>query len=179
MRLPNVGINNAKKISIHLMNNKELLNTIIESMKKAYEQVQICEQCRGFSVSKVCEICTSNRQKHTLCIVKNHIDMHAIENTLTYKGLYYILGEDFSPSQPKHIIEGVEKIIKTNQCKEVILAFSPSIEGSILLQYMKIVLEKYSVSLTHLSIGIPLNTDIDAVGMDTLQIALQNRKICN
>lgn len=178
MRLPNIGLNNAKRISIYLMNNKKFLKQMIDSMEDVYQNIQICKQCRNFSVSDFCEICSSDRDKDVLCIVKSHIDMFSIEASIVHNGLYYILGEDFNISRPGDVVQQISNIVRTHNCKEVILAFSASIDGSILLNYMKIVLKDLNVKMSHLGVGIPINADIDTVSPDTLQIAMKNRKIC-
>lgn len=176
MKLPNMGVSNARKMSVFLMNNKELLRQMIDAMEDAYHNIHICKQCRNFTSNEICEICSSDRNKDILCIVKSHVDMYAIESAMSHNGLYYILGEGFTPSSPGEAIDKIKQLIIENKIKEVILAFSASVDGSILSNYMKIILKEFNIGITTLGVGIPVNIEIDTLDPNTLQMALKYRK---
>ena len=63
-----------------------------------------------------------------------------------------------------------------NNVEEIILAVKPSIEGETTSLYISKILEKESVKVTRIALGIPIGADMDYVDSLTLELALENRK---
>jgi recombination protein RecR len=54
--------------------------------------------CNTFSETDVCELCADEqRDRALLCVVETPADQMMIEQTLTYKGLYFVLMGRLSP----------------------------------------------------------------------------------
>src|SRR6187455_793963 len=79
--LPGVGPKTAQRMAFQLLergrdNGKHLARIL----KEAMEQIQHCQQCRTFSESTFCKLCSSSqRDSSLLCIVETPVDMVAVE----------------------------------------------------------------------------------------------------
>src|SRR5437762_6337316 len=81
--LPGVGPKTAQRMALQLLtrgrdNGKRLANSLNEAMN----HIGHCQQCRIFSETEYCEICTSTQRDNALlCIVENPVDVSVIEQT--------------------------------------------------------------------------------------------------
>lgn len=123
----------------------------------------------------------SSRDKTTVLVVEEPLDIYAIEATHGYKGTYHVLGGAISPidgitPDQLHIKELVDRI-KKDKVLEVIIATNPSVEGeSTALLLEKVLHEaKPNLKLTRLARGLPLGVDLSYADQITLTAALENR----
>ena len=123
----------------------------------------------------------SSRDKTTILVVEEPLDIYAIEATHGYKGTYHVLGGAVSPidgitPDQLHIEELVERVEK-DKVEEIIIATNPSVEGeSTALLLEKILHEKNpELKLTRLARGLPLGVDLSYADQITLSAALENR----
>jgi recombination protein RecR len=123
----------------------------------------------------------TDRDKTTVLVVEEPLDIYAIEQTNQYKGTYHVLGGALSPidgitPEQLHINELIDRIDKDN-VKEIIIATNPSVEGeSTALLLEKVVHEKYpELKITRLARGLPLGVDLSYADQITLSAALENR----
>ena len=121
------------------------------------------------------------RDKTTVLVVEEPLDIYAIENTHAYKGTYHVLGGAVSPidgitPDKLHIKELISRVEKDGVL-EVIIATNPSIEGeSTALLLQKLLGEKYpDLKITRLARGLPLGVDLSYADQITLSAALENR----
>ena len=137
-KLPGIGKKTALRLVLHLIKNKEE-NTIAltEALNKLRSNIKFCASCHNISDSEVCFICASHKRDHRiLCVVEDAKDVMAIENTSQYNGIYHVIGGVISPMNgvgPTDLkIESLVTRLNQVQCeiKEVILALSPTMEGS-------------------------------------------------
>ena len=121
------------------------------------------------------------RDKATVMVVEEPLDIYAIEQTNSYKGTYHVLGGAISPidgitPEQLHIGELVKRVNDDN-VKEVIIATNPSVEGeSTALLLEKLLHEQNpALKLTRLARGLPLGVDLSYADQITLSAALENR----
>ena len=121
------------------------------------------------------------RDKKTVLVVEEPLDIYAIESTKNYKGTYHVLGGAISPidgitPDQLHIRELISRI-EDDEVEEVIIATNPSVEGeSTALLLEKVLHEtKPSLKLTRLARGLPLGVDLSYADQITLSAALENR----
>ena len=178
MRLPGIGPRSARKAAFFLLNNREkLLGEMIESMKFAYENIKVCE-CGNLDESIPCFLCLERQEEKILCVVRDHMDLYSIRSTKVYRGAYHILGADFMPSS-RNSVEVMGKLRKRVielQVEEVILAFSPSVEGRIMLHYVSSSIADLGLNITHLALGIPIGADFDYIDHETMSAAIVARQ---
>ena len=121
------------------------------------------------------------RDKTTILVVEEPLDIYAIEQTKTYNGTYHVLGGAISPidgitPEQLHIGELIKRVNDDN-AKEVIIATNPSVEGeSTALLLEKLLHEQNpNLKLTRLARGLPLGVDLSYADQITLTAALENR----
>ncbi|MDA7845238.1 recombination protein RecR [Rickettsiales bacterium] len=182
--LPNLGTKSAKKIALHLVNNKEYAIHTSNIISETVKNIMNCELCNNIDQSSICHICSdTKRDKSKLCIVDNIEDLWNIENGHCYNGLYYALN-----IKPSSIAEmqnsNINKLfsqLENEQVKEIIFANSPTTEGQTRLLYISdkiknfISSSKRDISLTALGRGMPIGSEIDYLDDGTIKAAFRSR----
>ncbi len=180
--LPGLGPKSAKRIVIHLMkNNNNITDSLLKLISQLLNSIKLCKICGNIDESNPCKICLEDqRDRSTICIVKDIGDLWAFEQSGIYKGLYHILGENLSSNSPEELDKSISslenRITSSNIMYEIIIAASPTIEGQITSHYIFDVLQKYNLKITTLGCGIPIGGEIDYMDEGTLSAALTSRK---
>ena len=97
--LPGVGPKSAQRMAYHLMqHDREGAAQLAQALSEATESIQHCSRCNTFTEQEVCETCLdSRRDASVLCVVETPADQMMIEQTLTYRGQYFVLMGRLSP----------------------------------------------------------------------------------
>ena len=98
--LPGIGIKSAQRIVFYLLQHDHTEKAVFlsETIQKSLETIQECQICRMYSEKETCEICDDSKRDPTiLCIVETPTDLIAIENTMQFKGRYFVLMGYLSP----------------------------------------------------------------------------------
>ena len=181
--LPGVGPRTAERYAYYLFrSNPKISDTIAESLAKLHSGVKSCPVTFALiDADEEVSSLYSDRDKTTVLVVEEPLDIYAIEQTNQYKGTYHVLGGALSPidgitPEQLHINELIDRIDNDN-VKEVIIATNPSVEGeSTALLLEKVIHEKYSeLKITRLARGLPLGVDLSYADQITLSAALENR----
>ena len=180
-KLPGVGRKTALRLALHLLKQDqgavEMLSRSIVRMK---EDIKHCSGCHNISDSDICEICSSGkRDRKILCVVQDIRDIMAIENTGQYSGLYHVLGGILSPMEgigPNDLnIVSLEKRIREDEIKEIILALPTTVEGDTTNYYLFRKLKDASVLITTLARGVSIGDDIEYADEITLGRSIIHR----
>ncbi len=183
IKLPGIGEKTAVRLAFFLLNSKNdyvysLSNSIIDLKRK----VKLCKICYNFTENEICDICSDiKRDKSIICVVENVSDMFNIEQTGEYEGVYHILHGAFSPINgitfENMKIKELIKRIKKNEVNEIIIATSPTAEGSATAIYIKSEIEKLKkdLKITRIASGIPVGAELEYIDKLTLIEALKNR----
>lgn len=182
-RLPGLGPRSGKRAALMLLKNKErLLKPLLRIMQEACDKVHPCSTCGYFDEQDPCFFCKDERRDpHALCVVSDAGDVWSIENTNIFRGRYHVLGGNLSMLEgigPKDLrIDTLLQRFRTQNIKEVILALSPTIDGTttthfIVQEFQKAALHPH---LTILAKGIPVGGDLEFIDESTLSTALQKR----
>lgn len=169
-------------MALHLLERDKVgAARISKAISCALETVQHCQQCRNFSDTSVCRICSdSGRDQATLCVVETPADVLAVESSAAYRGRYFVLLGRLSPLDgygPEQLgLELLEKQLENGGIEEIILATSATVEGDITAQYIADFASKYSVTSSRLARGIPLGGELEFVDSGTLSRALSGRQ---
>ena len=91
--LPGVGPKSAQRMAFHLLQNDRPGASLLgESLLEAVRNIRHCAMCNTFSEAEVCSTCADDRRDPgILCVVETPADQIMVEQTLTYKGLYFVL----------------------------------------------------------------------------------------
>src|SRR5690348_1978457 len=90
--LPGVGRKTAQRMALQLLTRgRDNAKRLAKCLTEAMEHIGHCQQCRIFSETTLCEICTStHRDPSLLCIVENPIDVFVIEQSGSFRGKYFV-----------------------------------------------------------------------------------------
>lgn len=178
--LPGVGPKSAERIAFHILNtNPDKLTLAITELKA---RIRYCSQCFNLSEKELCGICSDpKRDKHTICIVENPKDIHSMERTRKYTGLYHVLLGKISPLDGigpdklkiKELLNRVEK----QRPKEIIIATSSDIEGETTALYVAKALKPKAVKITRIAYGIPVGSSLEFTDEVTLMRSLEGRQV--
>lgn len=183
--LPGVGPRTAERYAYYLFkSNPKISESIAETLESLHSKVKSCPVTFALidAGEEVSPLYTDpERDRSTILVVEEPLDIYAIEATHGYKGVYHVLGGAISPidgitPDQLHIKELVERV-KNDDAKEVIIATNPSVEGeSTALLLEKVLHEaKPELKLTRLARGLPLGVDLSYADQITLSAALENR----
>ncbi len=180
-KLPGMGPRIAKRIVLHLANNKEkLLLPLIEALQSLNEKIHNCEICGNLDEGSICGICLhQNRDDSIICVVEEVADLWAIERGQDYKGKYHVLGGNLSAISGKSLedlnLKSLYSRIKEGKVKEVIIATSATIDGQTTAHFISENLKEYDVKITQLAHGIPVGSELDYLDEGTISIAFKTR----
>lgn len=181
-RLPGVGPKTALRYVFQLLRQPE---GDLESFARALvdlKRVNTCKTCFTYTEADLCPICRDpKRHEHVLCVVAEPRDIATIETTDVYDGRYHVLGGTLNP------IEGVtpevlnvqkllERLKGSEEIKEVILAFSPDVQGETTILYLTKHIRPLGKTVTRLARGLPLGADLEFADEITLGDALTGRR---
>ena len=184
--LPGVGPRTAERYAYYLFRASPALSqAIASSLSELHSGVKSCPVTFALIDAKEDKsplYTDPTRDKTTVLVVEEPLDIYAIESTHGYKGTYHVLGGAISPidgitADELHIKELLLRV-KQDGVKEVIIATNPSVEGeSTALLLSKLLSEKFgkNLKITRLARGLPLGVDLSYADQITLSAALENR----
>jgi recombination protein RecR len=190
---PGIGERQAKRFVYYLLTKHPSylreLSQNIQSIRDAISQCQLCFRYFEKRDAQVCDICSNPKtDMSTLLVVEKDSDLEALRRSGTYKGAYFVFGGTIPVADEKTIgytrlreLEArVQKDVKSQVLKEIILAFALSPQGEYTDMYLKQVLgpliETDTTKITSLGRGLSTGSELEYSDKDTLGYALQNRK---
>lgn len=184
--LPGVGPKTAERYAYYLFkSSSKVSESIAEALSSLHSGVKLCPVTFALidaseEISPLYE--DPSRDKTTILVVEEPLDIYAIEQTKTYKGTYHVLGGAISPidgitPEQLHIGELIKRVNSDN-VKEVIIATNPSVEGESTALLLEKMLHEQNpnLKLTRLARGLPLGVDLSYADQITLSAALENRQ---
>lgn len=180
--LPGVGKKSALRMAFHLLERDRNGGLrLSEALEEAMTKVKRCRQCRTFSESDLCSVCTHpQRNSKVICVVESPTDMQALENLGAYKGLYFVLMGRLSPIEglgPDEIgIPDMVELVRRLGCEEVVVATNPTMEGEATAHFIAEVFDDDAVVVTRLAHGMPTGGELGYLDSATLSYAFAGRK---
>lgn len=184
--LPGVGPRTAERYAYYLFRaNPALSQAITSSLENLHSGVKSCPKTFALidASDDISPLYTDpTRDKATVLVVEEPLDIYALEQTGGFKGTYHVLGGAISPidgitPDQLHIKELLLRV-EEDKVEEVIIATNPSVEGeSTALLLSKTLSEKFGekLKITRLARGLPLGVDLSYADQITLSAALENR----
>ncbi|GAB5449985.1 MAG: recombination mediator RecR [Halioglobus sp.] len=180
--LPGVGPKSAQRMSLHLLErDRDGATALAEALAEAMSRIGHCSRCRNFTELEICELCADTRRDSTLvCVVETPADVLAVEQSGSFRGLYFVLMGHLSPIDgigPAEIglDEFYQRVIDEG-IAEVILATNPTVEGEATAYYLTEMLQPVGVSVSRIAHGVPLGGELEYVDGSTLAHALAGRR---
>ena len=181
-KLPGIGPKSAARLTYYLLRIPEAeARALAEAIIAVKEKTVLCSSCQNITDSNPCAICGSKERDHSIiCVVKEPLDIMALERTGQYKGLYHVLHGVLSPMDgigPDDLkIKELLQRLKGGSVEEVILATNPNLEGEATAMYLQRLLSPFGVRITRLARGLPVGGDLEYADEVTLTHALEGRQ---
>jgi recombination protein RecR len=184
-RLPGLGPRQARRVVQYLLARdhsfRHNLASLIDGMSNKTAQCSMCMRYDDPNKSGLCVICANpDREKESLIVVEHDVDIDAIEASLTYRGLYFVLGGLMPLARAKK-----DKELRTTELKkriedgvtEVIFALSTTPEGDYTARELqKEINDKHpTIKTTLLGRGLSVGAELEYADPETLRSALKNR----
>ena len=180
--LPGVGAKSAQRMAFQLLERDRQGGKLLsDALAEAMAEVGHCQQCRTLTEQPVCRICASHsRDQRLLCVVESPADVVAIEQSGSFRGIYFVLQGHLSPLDglgPDDI--GIPELIERLQLsdvEELIIATNPTVEGEATAHYIVEQVKPLGVEVTRIAHGVPLGGELEYVDGSTLTHAFNGRK---
>ena len=161
---------------------REGATALSAALLEAVEKIGHCRLCRNFTELDVCEICSDTRRDaKTVCVVETPADVLAIEQSGSYRGLYFVLMGHLSPIDgigPSEIgLDLFHRRVVDEKIQEVILATNPTVEGEATAYYLTDMLQADGIRVSRIAHGVPLGGELEYVDGSTLAHALAGRRL--
>ena len=193
-KLPGVGAKSAARMAFHLLqHDKPGALEIAQALEHAVASIRHCALCNTLTELEVCSTCASpQRDRSKLCVVETPADQAALERTLAYRGVYFVLMGKLSPLDgvgPNDI--GLQKLFDrvvpkdedgeslppaSREVQEVILATNFTAEGEATAHVIGQALRSRGVQVTRLARGVPVGSELEYVDLGTIAHALVDRR---
>jgi len=181
-RLPGVGPKSAQRIAYHLLQyDRDGASRLGGALTRAVDAVRHCALCNTFTEHELCDVCASERRDRSLlCVVETPADQLMIEQTLTYRGLYFVLMGRLSPLDgigPRDIhLDRLIRRATDGQVREVVLATNFTNEGEATAHTIAGLLKQRGLSVTRLARGVPVGGELEYVDVGTIAQAVLDRR---
>lgn len=194
-RLPGFGPKSAARIAMYLLRSpKSYTSELGKVLSGLNHDIVYCSMCHNIASSDPCDICSSDeRNRSTICVVEDPLDVLAFENGTDFDGVYHVLGGVISPVSgigPDELtLKELLKRVKAGGIKEIIIATNPNIEGEATAMYIKQELKTHKstfvpssskagqgkLKITRLARGLPSGADLEYADKTTLKRAFEGR----
>jgi recombination protein RecR len=180
-RLPGIGSRTAQRLAFHILQKPpEEALALAAALTEVKERVRFCRECGNLTEEELCGICTDTRRdRTTICVVEQPVDVISLERTHEFRGLYHVLGGALSPIDgvdPSDLrIDELIRRVGENSVQEIVLATNPNMTGEATAAYVADRLRD-RVRVTRLASGLPVGGDLEYADEVTLGRALTGRR---
>ena len=180
-RLPGIGARTAQRLAFHILQKPpEEALALAAALTEVKERVRFCRECGNLTEEELCGICTdARRDRTTICVVEQPVDVISLERTHEFRGLYHVLGGALSPIDgvdPSDLrIDELLRRVDEHGVQEVVLATNPNMTGEATAAYVADRLRD-RVRVTRLASGLPVGGDLEYADEVTLGRALTGRR---
>ena len=181
-RLPGFGARSARRTVLYLIKKRETqFLPLISAMTSVAEHISVCPVCGNFDSQAPCAVCRDvKRDPTTVCVVQDVADLWAMERGGYFKGKYHVLGGLLSPidgTGPDELkLPVLEKRIRDEGIKELILALPATVDGQTTGHYIAELFQNAGIRISSLAQGIPVGGELDYMDDGTIRTALASRR---
>lgn len=185
-RLPGVGARTAERYAYYLLRAQpNVTNKLAASLEGLHEGVKSCPVTFALidSSEDISPLYSDpSRDRTTIAVVEEPLDIVALERTGQYHGTYHVLGGAISPidgvtPEQLHIPELMERV-KNDKVQELIIATNASVEGESTALFLQRHVQEAGVNIkmSRLARGLPVGVDLEYADQITLSHALEGRR---
>ena len=184
-KLPGIGPKTAQRLTFYLLHvPQQELESFAQNLNSLKKETVLCSVCKNVAEGDPCSICADpTRDKSTIMVVEQPLDILAIEKTGKYKGLYHALHGAINPLEnigPEELfIDALIKRTRDGGVHEIIISTNPTMEGDATAMYISRQLkgQNANVKVSRLGVGIPTGADIEYADESTITQAIEGRRI--
>jgi recombination protein RecR len=153
---------------------------LAEAITGVKKRITLCQTCADITEEPMCHVCADpNRDRSTICVVEEPLDVAALERTRAFNGLYHVLHGAISPTsgiaasdiKVKELLERLQDETVT----EIIVATNTNLDGEATAMYLQRAIGPAGIKVTRLARGLPSGTDIEYADDATLAHSLESR----
>ncbi|OGA03698.1 MAG: recombination protein RecR [Betaproteobacteria bacterium RIFCSPLOWO2_02_FULL_64_12] len=180
--LPSVGPKAAQRMAYHLLQyDKPGAQRLANALARVLAGIRRCVKCHSFSEEEICPLCNSaKRDASLLCVVETPADLLMMEQTLAYRGLFFVLMGRLSPLDgigPREIgLDLLQQRATDGAVREVIVATNFTTEGEATAHYIGEMLKGRGIKVSRIAQGVPVGGELEYVDTGTLAQALLERR---
>ena len=185
-RLPGVGQRTAERYAYYLLRADQRINSgMATAIQDIHVRVKTCPVTFALidAEEEVSALYSDpSRDKTTIAVVEEPLDIVAIERTGQFKGTYHVLGGAMSPidgigPEQLHIPELVSRLAQDG-VEELIIATNASVEGESTALFLQRHIKDAGIDIrmSRLARGIPVGVDLEYADQITLSHALEGRR---
>ncbi len=181
-KLPGIGPKSAQRLAYYLLRMPAAeAHALAAAILEVKERVTLCSACQNVTESDPCRVCSDERRdRTTICVVEEPLDILAVERAGAYRGLYHVLHGAISPMDgvgPEDLkVAELLRRLRSGEVKEVILATNPNLEGEATAMYLTRLIKPLGPKVTRLARGLPVGGDLEYADDVTLARALEGRQ---
>ena len=181
-KLPGIGRKSAERIAYHILRvNKAEALALADAIRDVRENVRYCRTCFNLAEGDQCSLCLDpKRDRSVLCVVEQPRDVMALEQSGVYRGLYHVLLGRIAPLEgigaEQLTIDALVERIRPGECREIIMATNPTVEGDGTALHISNLLREFPVSVTRLARGITTGSVLEYTNKEILADALSGRQ---
>jgi recombination protein RecR len=181
-KLPGIGPKTAQRLTYFLLRApSEQAHALAEALVRMKERTVFCSVCFNMTELDPCAVCQDQRRdRASICVVEEPLDVLALERTRVFRGLYHVLHGAISPvdgigPEDLRIRELLDRV-EREKIGEVVLATNPNLEGEATAMFIHRQLRSLPVRVTRLARGLPVGGDLEYADEVTLSRALEGRR---
>jgi recombination protein RecR len=181
-RLPGIGAKSAQRLAFHVLRTpREDAERLCDAIRDVKDRVTYCSTCHNITDIDPCPFCADeNRDRRVICVVEEPQNVHVIEKTGGFRGLYHVLLGAISPLHgvgPDDLkIKGLLGRIQAGSVDEIILATNPTVEGEATAIYLARLLKPLGLRVTRIATGLPVGSDLEYADELTMGKAMEGRR---
>lgn len=191
-KLPGIGPKTAQRLTFYLLHVPQTeLDSFSEAIANLKKNTISCSICKNVGEVDPCSICgDGSRNKRTVMVVEQPLDVLALERAGKYKGMYHVLHGAINPLENigpdeifiRELVKRIREMREIGEDVEVILATNPTMEGEATAMYIKKQLEEigngtWKLTVTRLGVGLPTGADLEYADETTLTQAIEGRRV--
>lgn len=183
--MPGIGEKTATKLALFLLRaHPAYAENLGSAVSRLQSELHECSRCHSVCdrSDALCSVCRDDgRDRATLCVVEDYLDLVAIERLGIFSGGYHVLGGAISPANGVMAddlhIDSLMARLATEPVAEVILATNANLEGEATALYIEERLPRErELRVSRLSRGLPNAGYIEYADDVTLVSAFKGRR---
>lgn len=187
-RFPGIGEKTANRLAFFLLRLPESdLQGFAHNLSQLKSRTKLCKNCYNLTEEELCTVCQdSKRNKASITIVEDVIDLLSFETGNIYDGVYHVLHGKIDPlnhmgPEDIYIQQLLTRLKNQKDIVEVVLATNPDMEGEATAMYIRNKLNdlkketKKDFKVTRLGYGLPIGASLEYADYMTLKKAIENR----